>query len=203
MSRVIVALVGVAILAIAGYLVASGLREPEIDLEPKARIDSGEDAAPREMPPKLETRSLPPEPEVEPEDPEPAVTRAEKRTPVVDERRQARDELERTRELTGSADFSAKIQGWLKRHMESQQQIRKISSLVRDGDVSAAEEFNEQVDIRSNELVVEFGEDFAAQYAKRIKIYKIDLQSGAKIRVDHLGNYVPPEGPREKMRRRR
>ena len=93
MSRVIVALVGVAILAIAGYLVASGLREPEIDLEPKTRIDSDEDTAPREMPPKLETRTPPPEPEVEPEDPEPAVTRAEKRTPVVDERRQARDEL--------------------------------------------------------------------------------------------------------------
>lgn len=82
------------------------------------------------------------------------------------------------------------LREWIGNQKALMADVTVIEERVRGGDAAAAQEFNDAFDALARDLVDTFGPRLAHEYAKRIPIYQMDVETGALTRVDETGMEV-------------
>jgi len=104
-----------------------------------------------------------------------------------DPRRRAASIAEEARETGPAAEHALKWTAWLTRLRAVQEKLRPAADAAEQGDRAAAVAYNEEVDATLRQLVADFGDPAAREYARRMRLHKVDPDTGLVYRVDHRG----------------
>ncbi len=88
------------------------------------------------------------------------------------------------------ASRDARVADWMTRVRAHAADAERISARVRAGEGWRAEDYNDRAENLAAELALEIGAEPADAYLTRVPLYKIDLTTGERFRVDVAGNRI-------------